>query len=160
MGGIPWHWDMEAGVKTRTLEESSPASSWMPGRKSSFPAANLMQRQILLPSISRNHNFIFILFFLIFSPLVRCLFALLSLHLCITFFSVPQNTSQGLAAGKYNQSNSYYFSMFHTVVFLLLLVFFFFFLSPPFFLRLEQIQYDWQEIGRLQRSRGSDFSSK
>lgn len=37
---------------------------------------------------------------------------------------------------------------------------FFFFLSPPFFLRLEQIQYDWQEIGRLQRSRGSDFSSK
>lgn len=127
MGGIPWHWDMEAGVKTRTLEESSPASSWMPGRKSSFPAANLMQRQILLPSISRNHNFILIfIIFLFFSPLVRCIFALLSLHLCITFFSVPQNTSQGLAAGKYNQSNSYYFSMFHTVVFLLLLVFFFF----------------------------------
>lgn len=107
-------------------------------------------------------QFYFYFFFLFFSPLVRCIFALLSLHVCITFFSVPQNRSQGLAAGKYNQSNSYYFSMFHTVVFLLLLVFFFFFffLSPPFFLRLEQIQYDWQEIGRLQRSRGSDFSSK
>lgn len=76
--------------------------------------------------ISRNHNFIYLFFFLFFSPLVRCIFALLSLHVCITFFSVPQNRSQGLAAGKYNQSNSYYFSMFHTVVFLLLLVFFFF----------------------------------
>jgi len=37
---------------------------------------------------------------------------------------------------------------------------FFFPLSPSFFLRLEQIQCDWQKIGRLQRSRGSDFSSK
>lgn len=79
-------------------------------------------------------QFYFYFFFLFFSPLVRCIFALLSLHVCITFFSVPQNRSQGLAAGKYNQRNSYYFNMFHTVVFLLLLVFFFFFLPFSSFL--------------------------
>lgn len=78
---ISWRWDMEAGVKTRTLEESSPASSWMPGRKSSFPAANLMQRQILLPSISRNHNFIFIFnFFFPFGEVHICFTFITSLH--------------------------------------------------------------------------------
>lgn len=64
-------------------------------------------------------------------------------------FSLLQSTIQELAAREYNQSNSCYSSVFHTVVFLMLLVSFFPF-SPPFFLRLEKIQYDWQKIGRLE----------
>lgn len=70
---------MEAGVKTRTLEESSPATSWMLGRKSSFPAANLMQRQILLPSFPGT-TILFLFFFSIFFPFGE-------VHICFTFIT-------------------------------------------------------------------------
>lgn len=92
-----------------------------------------------------------------------CVFTSLSPLICITFFPLfLQNTIPGLSVGKYDQNNSCYLSVFHTVVFLLSLVFFFFFssLSLPFFPRVEQIQWNWQKIGKLQQSRGSDFFSK
>lgn len=65
---VAWHWDV-VDVTMRTLEESPPATKaggcrcWMGKDSHSFPAANLMQRKILLPSISRNYNILFSLFF-------------------------------------------------------------------------------------------------
>lgn len=55
-----------------------------------------MKRQIILPPFP---GFIY-LFMYVLGRGVRCLFAFLSLHIRITFFSLLHNTIQGLAVGK------------------------------------------------------------
>jgi len=129
-----WHWDTEAGVNMRTLEESSPATAakgaGVNGEEISVPS----QLQTLPPGTRTSWRDK--LFSLHFQELFNYLFIgggwggwgtyLLCFHHIFAFRS-------SLAAGKCNWSNSRYFSVFHTVAFLLLLVFFFspfsFFLS-------------------------------
>ena len=148
----------------RILTCHSCGGSWCEwgGNLSSLPAANtisrhmyLIKRQIILPPFPG------ITYLYIGGGgemcEVRICFAFITYLHYVLLSSAEHNPRT--SCGKYNQSNSCYFGVFHTVVFLLLLVFFFS-LSPPFFLRLEQVQCDRQKIGRLQQSRGSDFSSK
>lgn len=101
------HWDAEAGVNMRTLEESSPATAvegtGANGEEISVPS----QLQTLPPGAftSWRDKLFSLLSQVLFIYLCMywgggCLFAFRSLHICITFFSLLHNTIQGLAAGK------------------------------------------------------------
>lgn len=152
----------------RTLEQSSPATAVEGAAGNGEQISVLSQTQTLPPgmlahaetnysfSISRNNLIIY------WGEGWGG-----EVHICFTFITylhyIPHSSAKPSLSTSCREIESEQLMLFQCVshsCFSSAISLFFFPLSPPFFLRLEQIQCDWQKIGRLQQSRGSDFSSK